>query len=411
MVDLIKESIHTGHMVFWEEVARDGAQARTLLTGEERVEVARANARIFGPSAPDQLIFAVGYPAIGKEEMAAIEYAAENADFCSLATHGRMLKKDVDLAAGVMKKAKYGRISFAVPISEKYSQIMLHQPTHRTVDQSIEMARYALDIADGIPVDVAFGGGSQCDPSFLAEAAQALSDEGIATIKICDSAGELFPTESRELFTSVLAKVDADVIIGAHLHNDRGLALGNTLESIQSGVRLAACSWLGLGERVGLVNSEQLLFILGQEIEKLGERLGLDAAIWKSNPDLKEILPTAHMVSNLLAIPIRGTDPIISTNLNTIATGAYANQPGAFMPFNPEIELGVEPEYILSHLANRKVVAEIANQLGYILDDEQVKEAMDWVKARSFERGESEIPISEFSAFIEELLSKSKGNI
>lgn len=401
MVDLIKESVHSGHMVFWEEVARDGAQARTLLTGDERVEVARANARIFGSSAPNQLIFAVGYPAIGIEEMAAIEYTAEQVEFCSLATHGRMLKKDVNLAAGVMKKAKYGRISFAVPISEKYSQIMMHQPAARTVEQSLDFARYTLDIADGTPVDAAFGGGSQCDPQFLADAAQALTEEGVATIKICDSAGELFPTESRELFTAVMSKVDSGVIIGAHLHNDRGLALGNTLEAIQSGVRVAACSWLGLGERVGLVHSEQLLFILGQEIEKLGERLGLDEIIWKSPPDLKEILPAAHLVSKLLGIPIRSTDPIITTNLNTIATGAYANEPGAFMPFNPETELGVEAEFVLSHLANKKVVAKIAEKLGYHLDESQAAEAMRWVKAQSFSRGESVIPIGEYSTFLE----------
>ena len=113
-----------------------------------------------GGHGPEHLIFAAGYPSIGMEEYEAIRRVAAEVDSCSLATHGRMLRSDVDLGIRAMRAAAHGRVSFAVPISENYSRIMLHQPAEETARQAVEMARYALDASGGIPIDVAFGGAS-----------------------------------------------------------------------------------------------------------------------------------------------------------------------------------------------------------------------------------------------------------
>jgi 2-isopropylmalate synthase len=400
MADIIRQTIKSGKVVIWEEVARDGAQAETLLSGEQRVKIARQQGDIFGEHGPEHLIFAAGYPSICKEEFKYVCQVAEQVENCSLATHGRVIRSDVDLGIKTMKRAKYGRVSFALPISDKHCQIMLHKTKEETLQQAIEVARYALDKADGVPIDVAFGVSSRVDPAFLAEAATALADEGIATIKICDSTGELFPFEIKQLFRQVMEQVPPHVVIGAHLHNDFGLALANYLEALRFGVRMLCSSWLGLGERVGLAATEQVLLALAIDLERISERLGIDSPLWLSPPDLKQVTPIAQEVSQMLAIPLKMTDPVISTTMNHVATGAYFNNPMEFKPFDPEAVLGIPPQLILTHLANRSIIEVIANEMGYRLNEEQTSAALKWVKSQAYTQHKSVVSRSEFEDYL-----------
>lgn len=51
----------------------------------------------------------------------------------------------------------------------------------------------------------------------------------------------------------------ADVALGVHYHNDMGLALENTLQSLMAGATLVSGTFCGLGERAGNVAIEQVL--------------------------------------------------------------------------------------------------------------------------------------------------------
>ena len=401
MTDLIRKTIQSDRIVIWEEVARDGAQAETLLTGAQRIKIAQAQGSLFGNHGPEHLIFAAGYPALCQEEFNIICQVADEVENCSLATHGRVIRSDVDLGIKTMKRAKHGRVSFALPVSEKHCQIMLHKTQRETLAQSIEIARYALDNADGMPIDVAFGVSSRVDPAFLAEAATALADEGVATIKICDSTGELFPLEIHQLFKKILELVPSHVIIGAHLHNDYGLALANTLETARLGVRMLASSWLGLGERVGLAATEQVLFALANNPEGMSARMGISSPFWQIPPDLKQITTIAQEVSRFLDIPLKMTDPVISTSMNHIATGAYFNNPMEFKPFDPEVVLDVPSKLVLSHLSNHSIISTIANELGYSLDRDGISKALKWVKKEAYQQGKSTVSRSSFKTFLE----------
>lgn len=400
--DLIHESMADGHLVIWEEIARDGAQAETLLIGEQRVKIARQMSTIFGDQAAHHLIFAAGYPSLCKEEFEAIRQVVAEVDTCYLATHGRVTRGDIDLGLEAMRGAKYGRVSFALPVSDRGCEVMMHMSKEDAMQQAVEMARYAMDKGGGIPIDVAFGVATHVDPGFLAESAARLCEEGVCTIKICDSTGELFPLEAYHLFRGIMERIPECVFIGAHLHNDFGLALANTLEAVRQGVRLAASSWLGLGERAGLPATEQLLFALGHDLPTLPRRMGISRPLWRQNPDLTLLTPLARQVSQLLNVPQRLTDPVVGLNMNHIATGAYFNNPKAFKPFDPQAALGVPPKLLLTHLANHDIVAACAQEMGYTLDKEQTKAALVWVKAFAFQQHVSVIPPEAFRTFLEE---------
>ena len=403
MTDIVRQTIQLGHIAIWEEIARDGAQAKTLLTGEQRVKIARAQAEMFGEHGPNHVVFAVGYPSMCQQEFDAIRQVVAQVDNCSLVTHGRASRADIDLGLEAVKGASFGRVSYAIPLAESHSRTMLHQSQAETLQEGVELARYAVDKAAGTPIDVALGGAGQTDISCVVEAAEKLTEAGIATIKICDSGGERFPLEIRRIFQSVLEQVSSNVVIGAHLHNDFGLALANNLVAIQLGTRLVASSWLGLAERVGLAATEQLLFALSFEPEALPDRLGITSPLWLTPPDLKQLTPIAQEVSHLLDIPLKATDPIVGSAMNHVATGAYFNDPATFKPFDPMEVLGVPRRLILTHLANHGIVKTVASDLGYELDREQTSAAFHWVKAKAYEQKSSLISQTEFADYLADL--------
>ncbi len=404
MTDIVRQSTQAGYMVIWEEVARDGAQAKTLLTGQQRASIARTHSQLFGKHGPNHLVFAVGYPSMCREEFEAIRHVAANVDSCSLVTHGRATRGDIDLGLKAVEGAAFGRVSFAIPMAKEHSWAMLHQSQEETLRQSLELAHYAVDKAAGVPIDIALGGGAETEVEQIIEAAVKLTEAGVSTLKVCDSAGKRFPLQIRQMFSELMAQLPPSVVIGVHLHDDFGLALANNLEAIQSGTRLVASSWLGISERTGLAATEQLIFALAHQAESIPERLGITSPLWKTAPDLHGLTPLAHDISRMVQVPIKSTDPVVSSAMNQIATGAYFNDPGIFKPFDPEKVLGVPPTLILTHLANHKIIKTIVSKLGFSLTHDQTDSALQWVKRKAFEQGSSIVAEDELETFLSELI-------
>lgn len=66
--DLLQKTIKAGYMTIWEEVAHDGAQAKTLLTASQRIKLARAQGAMFGEHGAHHLLFNAGFPSVCREE-------------------------------------------------------------------------------------------------------------------------------------------------------------------------------------------------------------------------------------------------------------------------------------------------------------------------------------------------------
>jgi 2-isopropylmalate synthase len=402
MQDVIRESVQAGRMVIWEEIARDGGQAKTLMTGQERVAVAKAHAALHGKHGLNHVIFAAGFPAIAPEEVAAMRMLVHEVDECSLVAHVRISRDDINLGLQTMSGAKYGRVTFIVPVSEAMSRALLHDSQQGALRRSLDMARYALDraAAHKLAVDVSLLDASRTEPELVAEVANLLHEEGIGVIKICDSVGEFYPLQSLNFIKTVKERVSKEVMLGIHNHNDLGFAHANNIVAVRAGIRVVSTSWLGLAERNGLGPTEQLLFALTYQPEKLPERLGVTEPLWFTPPDLRGLNPLAHTVSEYTGVPLKITDPIVGTSINTVSTGSAFVAPHLFQPFDAEEVLGVPPKVILTHLASARVITSVATELGYTLSEPQVNAAMRWVKSEAYKRGEAVLPKAEFASFL-----------
>lgn len=392
-MDKIVDSLKNKRFVFWEEIARDGAQAKTILSGKQRVELAKMHANMFGENGPDHLVFAAGFISIGEDEVRAIKTLADEVDNCYLAVNCRSSKNEISDSLNALKNAKYGRVAFVMPISERMCQLMLHKSPREVLTQGIDMAKYAVDQANGIPVDVQLAASFDADPEFIAEVGSKLKEQGIAIAHLGDTRGRLYPAEVKTYMESLLKHSDDDQLYGVHFHNDLAFALDNNLECIKQNVTLAASSWMGLAERNGLVNTELLSFHLTYQAEKIIDRFGFEGKdLFITPPDLKKLKPIAQKVSKFTGVELKVTDPIVGTGVNSISTGTPFVDTKSFQPFDPEKVLGIDRTMLITQLASGRVIREVADLLGYKVTDDQVNKILVAVKKNAYRKNRSIIP-------------------
>ncbi len=108
--------------------------------------------------------------------------------------------------------------------------------------------------------------------------AEQLLERGADRIGVADTVGYANPKQVKALFTELFRTVGADVAVGAHFHDTRGLGQANAFAALVAGVReLDACLG-GLGGcpyapgASGNIVTEDLVFML----ESMGLRTGID---------------------------------------------------------------------------------------------------------------------------------------
>lgn len=104
-------------------------------------------------------------------------------------------------------------------------------------------------------VRVALEDATRTRPEVLERAAKLACGAGVTRLCIADTAGVATPEGVRRLFGFLLERCaelrDGATALEWHGHNDRGLAVANTLEAIASGARYVHGTMLGIGERNG----------------------------------------------------------------------------------------------------------------------------------------------------------------
>ncbi|MER7582611.1 2-isopropylmalate synthase [Kitasatospora sp. NPDC097691] len=409
--DLVRESARAGRVVLWEESARDGAQAKTLMTAGFRVRLAREQGRIFGADGPRHVVFAAGFPAVCGEEFEAVRRVAVEAEGAvSVAAVCRGTAADVRQALASVGGTAHARVMVVVPASEAMAQVMTHRAAREALEQGVALVKDAKDVDDRVAVDVCLADASRADHALMAAYAEALTGAGAGTVVLADTVGHQLPCDAAKMFTTVAAGAGEEAVLASHLHNDLGLGLANTLEALRAGARVVASSWLGIAERSGMVATEQLLFLLAHHPERAAQLLGTDSGAWWTAPDLTRLPGIARMVAEETGVPLSVTTPIVGTGVGTISTGTPFVHPRLFQPFDPRELLGIPPSVVLTHLASARVVKAVAARLGHDLDDAQAQAAMRWAKARAYRTGRAVVDDVAFGAYLDGLRTPVTGD-
>ncbi|MEU9357971.1 LeuA family protein [Streptomyces sp. NPDC048301] len=102
----------------------------------------------------------------------------------------------------------------------------------------------------------------RCTPEVLGQVYEAAIDSGVTRLTLCDTVGAALPQGTAALVhwtRQYFAERQRTVALEWHGHNDRGLALANSLTALALGCARVHGTILGIGERAGNASLDQLM--------------------------------------------------------------------------------------------------------------------------------------------------------
>jgi 2-isopropylmalate synthase len=158
---------------------------------------------------------------------------------------------------------------------------------------------------------------TRCDPEMVKKLYSTAIACGAKAIVICDTAGHATPMGAFALVRFVMDEVvkpsGATVRVDWHGHCDRGLAIANSMAALVAGAECVHASALGVGERVGNTQMDQMLVNL--------KLMGIPP--W-ADQNLSKLKDYCQAVSRATGIPIPANYPVVGEDAFRTATGVHA---------------------------------------------------------------------------------------
>jgi isopropylmalate/homocitrate/citramalate synthase len=158
---------------------------------------------------------------------------------------------------------------------------------------------------------------SRCDPAMVKRLYSTAINCGARAIVICDTAGHATPMGAFALVRFVLEEVvkpsGEKIRVDWHGHCDRGLAVANSMGALMAGAECVHACALGIGERVGNTQMDQMLVNL--------KLMGIPP--W-TGQDLTKLKEYCQAVSQATGVPIPANYPVVGEDAFRTATGVHA---------------------------------------------------------------------------------------
>jgi 2-isopropylmalate synthase len=179
----------------------------------------------------------------------------------------------------------------------------------RTTEDAVKFATSA-----GLPVMYVTEDTIRTDPSTVVTLYSTAIRAGAHAVVLCDTVGHATPRGAYNLVNFVIEEVvkpsGEKIRVDWHGHNDRGLAIANSLAAIAAGADQVHAAALALGERVGNTPMELMLVNL--------RLLGL------IEQDLSKLKQYSEAVSKATRTPVPPNYPVVGRDAFRTATGVHA---------------------------------------------------------------------------------------
>ena len=226
---------------------------------------------------------------------------------------GRTLVQDIEPMVEVSQKA-----GMPVEVMTFIGSSPIRQLAENwSAELIIERAVKAIDFAvkEGLPVTFVTEDTTRSRPDLLTDLFRAAIDHGATRLCLCDTVGHATPDGVKNLLKfarHVVEGTGADVKLDWHGHNDRGLALANSITALEYGADRVHGCMLGIGERVGNAQLDLILI----NLKLLGEL---------PDSDLSKLSALASRVSAATRFPIPINYPVVGEDAFRTATGVHAS--------------------------------------------------------------------------------------
>lgn len=227
------------------------------------------------------------------------------------AAAGRTMVKDLEPIADIQQKVGVPVMAYAFvgtsPIRQ-YAEDWDLDRLIRTVDEALGWAQ-----KHDVPVAFVTEDTVRSNPATLDKLFRAAIGLGARRLVLCDTVGHATPDGVTSLvhWTRALVRdTGSDVKLEWHGHNDRGLAVINTLAAFRAGVERLHGTALGVGERVGNAALDQILLNL--------KLMGHYPA------DLSNLVRYCQLAGEVLGVQTPYNYPLAGRDAFRTATGVHA---------------------------------------------------------------------------------------
>lgn len=230
---------------------------------------------------------------------------------CAARTHENDIRPIADIVQKTGLRIEAATFIGSSPIrrfTEGWTDDFLLQTTEKAV-------KYAVSL--GLDVMYVTEDTSRCDPKTVKQLYSTAINCGARAIVICDTAGHATPMGALALVRFVMEEVvkpsGEKIRVDWHGHSDRGLAIANSMAALIAGANCVHGCAIGLGERVGNTQIDQMLVNL-----KL-----MNIAPWNEQ-DLTKLKEYCQAVSRATGVPIPANYPVVGEDAFRTATGVHA---------------------------------------------------------------------------------------
>ncbi|SPE45670.1 2-isopropylmalate synthase [Candidatus Sulfotelmatobacter sp. SbA7] len=192
--------------------------------------------------------------------------------------------------------------------TENWTDDFLLQTTEKAVNYGVSLGLDVMYVTEDT---------TRCDPAMVKRLYSTAINCGARAIVICDTAGHATPMGTVALVRFVMEEVvkpsGEKIRVDWHGHCDRGLAIANSMAALIAGANCIHATAIGIGERVGNTQMDQMLVNL--------RLMGIPP--W-DNQDLTRLKDYCQAVSRATGVPIPANYPVVGEDAFRTATGVHA---------------------------------------------------------------------------------------
>ena len=230
---------------------------------------------------------------------------------CAARTHQNDIRPIAEIVQRTGLKIEAATFLGSSPI-RRYTEGWTDDFLLKTTESAV---KYAVSL--GLEVMYVTEDTTRCDPEMVKRLYSTAISCGARAIVICDTAGHATPMGTFALVRFVIDEVvkpsGEKIRVDWHGHCDRGLAIANSMAALVAGADCVHATALGIGERVGNTQMDQMLVNL--------KLMGIPP--WKEQ-DLTKLKDYCQAVSQATGVPIPANYPVVGEDAFRTATGVHA---------------------------------------------------------------------------------------
>jgi len=342
----------------YDTTLRDGEQTvGVVLSPEDKLAIATA----LSAAGIDRI--EAGFPRVSEDDTRAISLILEAGLDAEIWGFSRAVRADVEALVELGLQSSV----IESPISDgKLAALGVSR------DSMLERIRSAVSFAAEQGIRVAFFGvdSTRADLEFVRRVYENAVEAGAKEVVVVDTLGIATPEAAAFLVGDVAERLDYEVPVHWHGHDDFGLATAAAIAAVQAGATWVQGTVNGMGERAGNADLVEVALAL-EALYGIPTRLRLERT-----------RKLARLVSELAGTQLAPWKAVTGDNLFTRESGAVASQfhdPPAIEPYASEL-VGAERGIVLGKKSGLDSIRIKVDELGLDVPDDLLPALLESVK-------------------------------